>query len=143
MRLRDLMTTDVRTCTPDTPVSEVARIMEEIDSGFVPVVDAGEVTGVITDRDIVLRVVAKDRDVRTTTVRECMTSPAITAGPDTDAHEAADLMARKQIRRLCVVDGGRLVGVVALGDMATERIHVDEAGEALSSISEPSQPGTH
>ncbi|MBY6276701.1 MAG: CBS domain-containing protein [Symbiobacterium thermophilum] len=134
------MTTDVRTCAPDTPVSEVARIMEEADCGFVPVVDGGRVAGVITDRDIVLRAVARGRDIRTTTARECMTSPAVTVGPDTDAHAAADLMADKQIRRLCVVDGGRLVGVVALGDLATERIHVDEAGEALSSISEPAQP---
>ena len=140
MRLRDLMTTDVRTCAPDTPVSEVARTMEEADCGFVPVVDGGRVAGVITDRDIVLRAVARGRDIRTTTARECMTSPAVTVGPDTDAHAAADLMADKQIRRLCVVDGGRLVGVVALGDLATERIHVDEAGEALSSISEPAQP---
>lgn len=140
MRLRDLMTTDVRTCAPDTPVSEVARIMEEADCGFVPVVEGGRVAGVITDRDIVLRAVARGRDIRTTTARECMTSPAVTVGPDTDAHAAADLMADKQIRRLCVVDGGRLVGVVALGDLATERIHVDEAGEALSSISEPAQP---
>lgn len=140
LRLRDLMTTDVRTCTPDTPLSEVARIMAEVDCGFVPVVDGDRVAGVITDRDIVLRAVAANRDIRTTTARECMTTPAIMAGPDTDAHEAADLMAEKQIRRLCVVDNGRLVGVVALGDLATERIHVDEAGEALSSISEPSQP---
>lgn len=140
MRLRDLMTTDVRTCAPDTPLSDVARIMEEADCGFVPVVDGGRVAGVITDRDIVLRAVARGRDTRTTTARECMTSPAVTVGPDTDAHAAADLMADKQIRRLCVVDGGRLVGVVALGDLATERIHVDEAGEALSSISEPAQP---
>lgn len=140
MRLRDLMTTDVRTCAPDTPLSDVARIMEEADCGFVPVVDGGRVAGVITDRDIVLRAVARGRDIRTTTARECMTSPAVTVGPDTDAHAAADLMADKQIRRLCVVDGGRLVGVVALGDLATERIHVDEAGEALSSISEPAQP---
>lgn len=143
MRLRDLMTTDVRTCTPDTPLSEVARIMEEVDCGFVPVVDGGRLAGVITDRDIVLRAVAKNRDIRTTTARDCMTSPAITAGPETDAHEAADMMAEKQIRRLCVVDGGRLVGVVALGDMATEQIHVNEAGEALSSISEPTPPRAH
>ncbi|OTA40555.1 MAG: CBS domain-containing protein, partial [Symbiobacterium thermophilum] len=93
MRLRDLMTTDVRTCAPDTPVSEVARIMEEADCGFVPVVDGGRVAGVITDRDIVLRAVARGRDIRTTTARECMTSPAVTVGPDTDAHAAADLMA--------------------------------------------------
>jgi len=143
LRLRDLMTTDVRSCAPDTPLSEVARIMEECDCGFVPVVDGDRLAGVITDRDIVLRAVAKGKDVRSTPARDCMTSPAVTASPETDAHEAADLMAERQIRRLCVVEGDRLVGVVALGDLATEQIHVDEAGEALSSISEPSQPGAH
>lgn len=143
MRLRQLMTTNVRTCQPDTPLVEVARIMVDVNCGFVPVVEGGKPVGTITDRDIVVRAVANGKDIRTVTARECMTTPVVTAGPDTDAHEAADIMAGKQIRRLCVVEGGRLVGVVALGDLATEQIHTDEAGEALSSISEPAQPGAH
>ncbi|MBP2018491.1 CBS domain-containing protein [Symbiobacterium terraclitae] len=143
MRLRQLMTTNVRTCQPDTPLVEVARIMDEVNCGFVPVVEGGRPVGTITDRDIVVRAVAMAKDIRTVKARECMSSPVITATPDTDAHEAADIMAEKQIRRLCVVEGGRLVGVVALGDLATERIHTDEAGEALSAISEPSQPDAH
>ncbi|MEW8979668.1 MAG: CBS domain-containing protein [Symbiobacterium sp.] len=141
MRLRDLMTTNVRTCQPNSSLVDVARIMAEVNCGFVPVVEGKRPVGVITDRDIVLRAVALGKDVRTLPAREIMTSPPITASPDTDAHEAADLMAAKQIRRLCVVERDSLVGVVALGDLATEQIHVDEAGEALSSISEPAQPG--
>jgi len=143
MRLRQLMTTNVRTCQPDTPLVDVARIMADVNCGFVPVVEGGRPVGTITDRDIVIRAVANGKDIRTAKAREFMTSPVVTASPDTDAHQAADLMADKQIRRLCVVEGDRLVGVVALGDLATEEIHTDEAGEALSSISEPAQPGAH
>lgn len=137
------MTTDVRTCTPDTSVVDVARTMAEINAGFVPVVDGGKVVGVITDRDIVLRAVAKGADPKTTYARDCMTKPAVTVSPDIDAREAADIMAEKQIRRLVVVEGGRVVGVVALGDIATVDVHVDEAGRALSDISEPARPGAH
>ncbi|MFZ5816603.1 MAG: CBS domain-containing protein [Bacillota bacterium] len=143
MKLRELMTQNVRTCRQDSQLTDVARIMAEVNCGCVPVVEGERVVGVITDRDIVLRAVAEGRDIRTTPVKECMTTPVITAAPDMDAHRAAELMAAKQIRRLCVVDGERLVGIVALGDMATERIHVDEAGKALSDISVPSRPGAH
>lgn len=137
------MTTNVKTCEPSTPLTEVAKTMAQINCGCVPVMEGGRLAGVVTDRDIVLRAVANGKDIRTTTARDCMTSPAITASPDMDAHEAADMMAEKQIRRLCCVEGDKVVGIVSLGDLATEQIHVNEAGEALSSISEPAQPGAH
>lgn len=143
MKVRDLMTQNVRTCRPDSPLTEVARIMSEVNVGIVPVVDGQKVVGMITDRDIVLRAVAQGRDVRSSVAKDCMSSPAITVAADTDAHKAANLMADKQIRRLAVVDGDRLTGIVALGDMATEKIHVDEAGKALQGISQPAQPGAH
>jgi CBS domain-containing protein len=143
VKLRELMTRDVRTCTPDTTITDVARTMAEINCGFVPVVDSGKVVGVITDRDIVLRAVAKGVNFSSTFVKDCMTKPAVTVSPDTDAHQAADLMADKQIRRLVVTEGDSVVGVVALGDMATVDIHVNEAGRALSDISEPARPGAH
>jgi CBS domain-containing protein len=143
LKLRDLMTQNVRTCRPDSPLTDVARIMSEVNCGAVPVSDGQTVVGMITDRDIVLRAVAQGRDIRSTTARECMTTPVVTAGSNMDAHEAANLMAQRQIRRLPVVDGDRLTGIVALGDMATARIHADEAAEALSDISQPAQPGTH
>lgn len=142
-RLRDLMTTDVKTCNPDSPLIDVAKSMASLNCGFVPVVEGHRLVGVVTDRDIVLRVVAKGQDPNKATAKDCMSSPVTTASPDTDAHQASDLMASKQIRRLCVVEGDRLVGVVALGDLATEQIHINEAGQALSSISAPSQPGAH
>jgi CBS domain-containing protein len=96
--------------------------------------------GVITDRDIVLNVVAEGKDVNTTQIANCMTSSVITGSPDMDVHEASDLMADHQIRRLPVVENGRLVGIVAIGDLATVSIHANEAGHALSEISEPSHP---
>lgn len=141
--VRELMTRNVRTCTPETSLRDAARIMSELNCGSLPVVRGERLEGIITDRDIVLRCVATGRDPGTATVRECMTAPAITASPEMDAHACADLMASRQIRRLPVVENGRLVGIVALGDLATERIHVDEAGQALSQISQPAQPGAH
>jgi len=137
------MSKNVQTCQPGAALTEVAQTMAQINCGCVPVVEGGRIVGVVTDRDIVLRAVANGKDVRTTTAQDCMTSPAITASPDMDAHEAADMMSEKQIRRLCCVEGDTVVGIVSLGDLATQQIHVNEAGEALSSISEPAQPGAH
>ncbi len=143
MKLREMMTKNVRTCEPGDPLVEAARIMSEVNCGAVPVCEGDTVVGMITDRDIVLRAVAQGRDIRGTTVKECMTTPVITATPETDAHKAAGMMADKQIRRLPIVEGDQIVGIVALGDMATVRVHVNEAGQALSNISEPAQPGAH
>lgn len=143
MKLNDLMTKNVRTCSPDDPVSKAAQIMSEVNCGAVPVVQGDQVVGIVTDRDIVLRGVAKGQDSANLKCSDCMTTDLITCTPDTDAHAAADLMASKQIRRLPVVENGRLAGIVALGDLATVNIHVNEAGEALSQISEPAQPGAH
>ena len=143
MKVNQFMTKDVRTVTPDSTVQEAARIMADCNCGAVPVVQGDKVVGMITDRDIVLRSVTKGGDPRTDKVSTCMTSDVVSVTPDTDAHEAANLMANRQIRRLPVVENGRLCGIVALGDMATVNIHVNEAGDALSQISEPSRPGAH
>ncbi|WP_018131219.1 CBS domain-containing protein [Effusibacillus pohliae] len=140
MKLRELMTSDVQTCSPQDTVVQAAQIMRNIDVGIVPVVEGDKLVGVVTDRDIVLNVVAKGQDVNTARVKNCMTSSVVTGTPDMDAHRAADLMAEHQIRRLPVVENGRLVGIVAIGDLATVSIHENEAGYALSEISEPSQP---
>lgn len=143
MKLKQLMTSEVRSCSPEDNLSEAARIMSEVNCGAVPVVEGQKVVGIITDRDIVLRAVAQGKDGQKTKIRECMTSSVIHCPPDTDAHRAASLMAERQIRRLPVVENDRLVGIVALGDLATQQIHVNEAGDALSSISEPAEPGAH
>lgn len=143
MKLRELMTKNVRCCAPETPLPDVARLMAELNIGAVPVCLGKTVQGMVTDRDIVLRCVAKGQDTRSITAADCMTRPAIIGSPEMDAREAASVMGAKQIRRLVVMENGELVGIVALGDLATINIHVNEAGDALSQISEPAQPGAH
>lgn len=144
MKIREIMTTDVRTCKTDDSLQTAAAIMSDLNVGVVPVVHKeNHLQGIITDRDIVVRACAKGMDVNTTLVSDCMTSAVVTVNPETDAHEAAELMANQQIRRLCVVENGRLVGIVAIGDMAVIGIHENEAGFALSEISEPARPEAH
>jgi len=137
MYIRDFMTSDVSTVRPDQSIQQAAQIMEQIDCGSIPVVEGKRIIGVITDRDIALRGVAAGNT--NATVKECMSTNVVTCTPDTDAHEAADLMASKQIRRLPIVDDrGELCGILAIGDLAVISIHVNEAGKALSDISEGS-----
>lgn len=144
MNLKELMTEDVQICRPEDSIARAAQVMQTANVGLVPVCQGDKLVGVITDRDIVLKAVAAEKNIQSTRVSDCMTTQVITANPEMDAHEAADLMAQHQIRRLPVIDkGGRLVGIVSLGDLATVSIHENEAGYALSEISEPSQPQTH
>lgn len=134
LKIRELMTTDVRTVTPDTTIKDAANIMNTVDVGSVPVVDNNKLVGIVTDRDIVVRSVAKGQDPNQK-VCDVMTKDIKCITPDTDVHEAADIMAKRQIRRLPVVDNGNLVGIVSIGDLAVEGKYEDEAGEALHDIS--------
>lgn len=144
MKIRELMTTDVRSVQMGSTLQEVAQQMEALDVGIIPVATNNRLDGVITDRDIVVRAVAKGMDINATTASECMSTGVITVTQDTDAHEAAKLMATHQIRRLPVVDGdNNLTGIVAIGDLAVVGIHENEAGFALSEISEPTRPDAH
>lgn len=135
--IEHIMTDDSVTVTMQDNVYEVAVKMKENNIGFVPVVDGSKLLGVITDRDLVVRGYAEKKS-GSTAVEEVMTTDMITVVPQTSIDEAAELMARHQIRRLPVVDNGSLIGVVALGDLATVHQYGDEAGEALSEISEQS-----
>ena len=139
MKIRELMTTDIITCTPSTPVMEVARHMKNNDIGSVPVVENRRLVGMVTDRDIVIRCIALGMDPNKAQASECMTKNPVTVTPESDAHEASRLMSEEQIRRLPVVENGNLVGICALGDLAVVDIHVNEAGDALSGISEQSR----
>jgi CBS domain-containing protein len=134
MKIKEIMTTDVRAVSANDSISEAANIMKQLDVGAVPVLDNHLLVGIITDRDLVLRAVAegKNSDERVSTI---MTKNITTVSPDTDVHKAADLMASQQIRRLPIVENGRLVGIVSIGDMAVEDIFENEAGEALHTIS--------
>jgi CBS domain-containing protein len=138
MKVKDLMSKNVAAVSPDTSLEEVARMMKEMNIGSVPVCNSGRVVGIVTDRDIIVRELAMGKNPVTTRVEDVMTYGISTASPDMDIHDAAQLMSDKQVRRLPVVENERLVGMIAIGDMAVRSKLEDDAGEALSDISKPS-----
>jgi CBS domain-containing protein len=137
VKIRDLMTSNVSYVQETDPVQKAAQIMKSVNCGSVPVCDSNKhVVGIITDRDIACKCVAAGN--LNAKVSDCMSRQVVTATPEMDAHEAADLMARHQIRRLPVCDSsGALQGMCAIGDLARQNIHINEAGDALSHISQP------
>ena len=140
--IRDIMTKHVETCSLLDNVFEVAVKMKEWNVGAVPIVDNEKLVGMITDRDIVLRCIA-EKHPASSKVEEIMSSEIITITADATTQEAAKLMAKHQIRRLPVVESNRLVGIVALGDLAVREITDDQAKIALSEISESGQGEVH
>src|SRR5205085_429631 len=137
--LRDVMTPNPATVRSSDPVAAAARVMLDEDVGAVPVIDEGAVAGMITDRDIAVKVVAAGLDPQTAAVSEYMSTHVVTGRPEMSVQEAARLMGREQIRRLPVVDQNRLVGIVSLGDLATEPPAQEEAEDALEEISQPAR----
>ena len=135
-RIREIMTSNPSTVEPDKTVVDAARIMKQEDAGVVPVTENGRLTGMVTDRDIAIRVVAEGRDPQSTPVREVASKVLVTIDPQQDLDEALRLMAQHQVRRLPVVEeDGRLVGVVAQADVAR---HGDDTktGQVVQEISE-------
>jgi CBS domain-containing protein len=133
--IRDIMSSDVASVTTLDSVIKAAQIMNTYNVGSVPVTDNGKIVGMLTDRDIVLRSVASGGNLDNIQVKQVMTTNIVTATADMDIHQAVDLMASKQIRRIPVVDNDQLIGIVSLGDMAVDNSYINEAGDALSSIS--------
>lgn len=138
MQIQEIMTKSVKTVAPSDSIKKAAEIMQSVDCGSVPVTDGDKVVGMVTDRDIVVKQIAGGKSPDSP-VKECMTSDVVTAKPDTDAQDAADIMADNQVRRLPVVENGKLVGIVAIADLARKNIFVSESGKALSEISEPNR----
>ena len=135
MKLRDVMASPVIRIHPDESVAVAARTLAHYNIGILPVCGAdGRLRGLVTDRDLVTRCVAAGKSPANTTVREVMTPRLICAAPDMDAAEAAGLMGREQIRRLPVVENGRLCGMVSLGDLANREDNVTDAADALAEI---------
>jgi CBS domain-containing protein len=134
--VRDAMSADVRSASPVQSVIEAAEMMKAEDVGSVPVVDDGRLLGIITDRDIVIRAVAEARDLKTVTVDEVASREVVTAEPDWDLDEALRLMAAHQVRRLPVVEDGRLVGMLAQADVAIEAAG-KKVGDTVEQISRP------
>src|SRR5438552_10878514 len=117
--IREVMTSNPSTIEPDGNVVEAARIMKQEDAGVVPVTENGRLTGMVTDRDIAIRVVAEGKDPQSTKVSEVASTDLVTIDPQQDLDEALRLMAQHKVRRLPVVEeGGVLVGVVAQADIA-------------------------
>jgi CBS domain-containing protein len=132
--IKEVMTRDVRACEPNATVADAAKVMAQEDVGPVPIVEDGRLIGIVTDRDIVVRVVAEGRDPNATTVSEIASTKLVTVSPDDDLDEALKLLAERQIRRLPVVEGDRLVGIVAQADIA--RLGKDKTtGEVVEEIS--------
>jgi CBS domain-containing protein len=135
-KVKEIMSTDCITVTLQDNVYEIAVKMKENDIGFVPVLEGKKLIGVVTDRDLVIRGYAERRS-GSAAVEQVISKDVTTITSDTSVDEAAKIMANEKIRRLPVVDNGELVGVVAIGDLAVRHKFEEEAGEALSVISEP------
>ncbi|AOH55225.1 CBS domain-containing protein [Peribacillus muralis] len=133
--LRDIMSTDVFFCTVEDNIYEAAVKMKDNDVGVIPVLDNGKLVGVITDRDIVIRCVAGKKP-NSTRITDVISTHLITGSPDMLVDEAEELMGNEQIRRLPIVENDKLIGIIALADLAIHKQTSSEAGIALSSISE-------
>jgi CBS domain-containing protein len=134
-KVRDVMTDRPRCVTLETPISEVAQLMESEDIGSLPVLEGDQLAGMVTDRDIVLRAVAKGKDPRGMPVREVASRELVTVYAEDDLSNALKKMASQQVRRLPVVDEeNRLVGVLAQADVALE-VKEKAVGEMVEEIS--------
>ena len=136
--VRDAMTADPRSIGKSVSVVEAARLMREQDIGSLPITDDERLVGMITDRDITMRVVAEAADPNATSVEDVYSRDLISVEPDNDLEEALGLMARHQVRRLPVVEDGRLVGIVAQADIALSA-NETKTGELVEAISAPSE----
>jgi CBS domain-containing protein len=134
-RIQEVMTSNPRSVSPDAPVADASRIMRDEDTGIVPIVEDGKLIGTITDRDIVVRLIAESRDASSATVRDIASTDLVTVDPQQDLDEALRLMAQHQVRRLPVVEeDGRLVGILSQADVAREA-QDKQTGELVEEIS--------
>lgn len=140
MNVKDIMTSKVAYVSPDTTITQAAQLMQKHNIGSVPVCQGDKVVGIVTDRDIVVRNVAHGKDADNTPVSDVMTSSVQTISAHEDIHTAARLMADKKIRRMPVTEGNKLVGMIALGDLATQARYDVELALTLGEISEPAKP---
>lgn len=135
MNIRDVMTPNPRCVSPTDSIESAARIMRDEDTGAVPVVENGRPVGMVTDRDIVVRVVA-DGGQLSKSIGDIVTTGVVSATPDMSTREAAELMSEHQIRRLPVVENERIVGIVSLGDLAVKDARDKLTGDTLEKVSE-------
>ena len=129
LTLRDVMTANPVTLPAEAPVLDAAKKMREADIGDVIVLDGDRICGLVTDRDIVVRVLAEDREPAGTKLSEICSRELATVSPDDDLTQAGDLMRERTVRRVPVVEDGRPVGIVSMGDLALERDPDSALGE--------------
>lgn len=135
MIVADVMTTFPDAIGPDTSVRKAAQLMRDGDYGVLPVVnEGGSLIGIVTDRDIVVKVVADGHDTDTP-VSRCMTPDPDTVPQDLPLEQALTLMSKRQVRRLVVVENGRLIGMLSLGDVATSKETDHEKADTLAEVS--------
>ena len=138
MKVKEIMTPDPACCTASTSLQEAAQMMVDNDCGEIPVVDSFDnyaPVGVITDRDITCRVVAKGLDAREMQAGDCMTTPLISVTPEDQLDRCYQVLEENQILRVPVIDeSGKICGIVALADIA-ERVSKADSGEVLQQVS--------
>jgi CBS domain-containing protein len=137
MRLKDLMTSTVQTIAPDASLVDAAKQMRESDTGWLPVAVSGKIIGIITDRDIAIRAIAKGIDAHRTLVKEIMTPEVFACSPEASISDVCELMERQQVRRLVIQDADEsLCGVVSLADVALQ-MRNSQSGDVLRKVSQP------
>jgi CBS domain-containing protein len=139
-KCKEVMTQNPVCCEPGDPISRVAEIMRQEDVGSVPVVDSQSskrLAGIVTDRDLVVKVLAGGKNVQQATVRDAMTANPSSCREDDDVNQAMQLMADRQVRRVPIVDAsGRLTGIIAQADVATRVSRDSQTGQLVEAISE-------
>jgi CBS domain-containing protein len=136
-RVRDVMTPDPQCVSESDTIMEAARIMQSADTGIVPVVDGKKIIGLITDRDIVVRLIAEGKDVQKARVNEVMTKSVRKVDEDSPISEVVELMSNAQIRRVPVVNNrDEIVGIVSMADLANSTTPTGKVGKAMEEISE-------
>jgi CBS domain-containing protein len=141
MNVSDIMTQSPETAQMTDSIMDIALVMRDINVGFIPVLNGDILAGVVTDRDIVVRAVAEGLNTEDTSIGEIVSSDIQAVSPETAMDEAASIMEEHKIRRLPVVDvDGMLVGICSLGDIAVRGKNLEQSGEILEMVSEPSRP---
>jgi len=145
MKCKEIMTKDPVCCLPDDEVQKAAKLMKDEDVGVIPIIedeDTKTLLGIVTDRDLALRVVAEGRDGASTRIKDVMTAGAISCRPDDDLQKAVDAMQENQVRRIPVVDNNKkIVGIIAQADVAIRADEPKKTAEIVQEISKSHAAG--
>jgi CBS domain-containing protein len=140
-QIKDVMTADVVTLAPTAKVTEAAEAMKSLNVGAIPICDGRRLLGMVTDRDLVVRVMAEHRNPETETISSIMTTDVDYCYEDQTVEEAAHVMEDRQVRRMPIINHDKeLVGIVSLGDVAVKGVDQSTTAEALEQISQPAAP---